>query len=79
VASLIAFLIAVTVLGAALAIAHLALLVAVWRAPEVTRRDRWLALVPVLLPWVAWRSGRRLGAVTWAALLVAYIVVRLVG
>lgn len=78
-APLLAFLIAVTVLGAALVVTHIWLLTKVWRTPDVIPRDRWLAVVPFLLPWVAWRSGLKVATTIWAVLLVAYLVARLVG
>ena len=69
------FVLAVGVLWAWL-VTHLALLVRVLRTPDATSRDRWLALVPVLTPWVAWRHTKRWHVVAWACLIVLYAATR---
>ncbi len=73
-----AWLITLTLLLAAFLVSHVALLVSVFRGPSSTR-DRWLALVPPLLPWVAFRAGSRAGAAIWLALFLGYVLVRALG
>ena len=68
-----------TLLLAALAVTHAALLVAVVTDPRRTTRERLLALVPVLLPGLAYRSGRRAGAIAWVALALGYTLLRMLG
>ncbi len=72
-------LLSLTVLGAACLVAHLALLVSVWRAENVPSLERWLALVPPVLPIVAFRAGRKAGVVVWVAFVAGYVALRLVG
>jgi hypothetical protein len=73
------WLLCATLLLAALAVTHAALLVAVVTDPSRTTRERLLALVPVLLPWLAYRSGRRAGAIAWVALALGYTLLRMLG
>jgi hypothetical protein len=73
------WLLSCTLLLAALAVTHAALLVAVASDPSRPRRERLLALVPFLLPWLAYRSGRRAGAIAWVALALGYTLLRMVG
>lgn len=72
-------LLSLTLLGAAWLLAHLALLVGVWRAEKPTTTERWLALLPPLLPLIALRAGLKVGTVVWAVLLVGYVALRFVG
>jgi len=69
-------LIAVTVLGAAALVAHLAALWHVLRAKGLDVRWKWAALLPPVTPIAAWRGGKRVACVAWVVLLVAYLVVR---
>lgn len=67
-----------TVLGATLIVLHL---LVVWFAVRPGARagaiPRTLAvLVPPLAPVVAWRAGRRVAAVLWALVVIAYVAVR---
>lgn len=68
-------LIAVTAIGAALIVAHVALLAAVVRS-EVEAKWKWAALVPIVTPIAAWVAPRRRHLAAWSALLVAYVVAR---
>lgn len=72
-------LLSLTLLGAAWLVAHLALIVGVWRAENATTAERWLALVPPLLPVIAFRAGLKVGTAVWAVLLVGYVVLRFAG
>ncbi|MGE0788248.1 MAG: hypothetical protein AB7S26_21425 [Sandaracinaceae bacterium] len=64
------------VVGAACLVAHVALLVSVFRSEKLTLPVRLLALVPALAPFVAWAADRRAVTVVWAVLVVAYLVLR---
>lgn len=77
-ASLVAF-VAAVILGAVALVVHLAVLSAVLRAPELSRAWRLGALLPLVTPIAAWRSGRRFAALAWGATILAYVVARLVG
>lgn len=70
-------LLALTLIGAAFLVAHLALLVSTWSAAR--SGERWFALIPVALPIVAFRSGKKGGVFTWGALLFLYILLRMLG
>lgn len=72
-------LLSLTLLGAACLVAHVALLVAVWRAEKVPSLERWLALIPPLLPIIAFRGGLWIGGVAWLVLVVGYVALRFVG
>ena len=65
--------------GAVALVVHLAVLLTVWRAPELSRIWHYAALLPPVTPIAAWRSGRRFAAVAWAAAVSVYVAVRLVG
>ncbi len=65
------------VVGAALLVAHLAVLVQALGARELAAKYRLLALVPPLAPVVAWIGGRRAAPIAWLVLLVTYVVLRL--
>ena len=69
------FVAAVVVLWAWL-VTHFVLLARIVRTTQATSRDRWLALVPVLTPWVAWRHDKRWHVIAWACLFVLYVAVR---
>ena len=72
-------LLGLTLLGAAVPVAHLALLVATFRAEKVSSTERWLSLVPPLLPVIAFRAGLRIGALAWLVLVVGYVALRFLG
>ncbi len=65
--------------GAVALVVHLAVLLSVWRAPELSRTWHYAALLPPVTPIAAWRSGRRFAAIAWAASVSAYVAVRIVG
>lgn len=79
VASIGLWLLLCTLVLAALLVTHVALLWAVAADEKLPTRDRLLALVPVLLPWLAFRSGRRWGAAAWGVLALAYTILRMLG
>lgn len=70
------WLLSAVLLGAAILVAHAAMLSAVWRAERATALLRGLAFVPPLLPIVGWRVGLRFLPVVWAVLCVAYLILR---
>jgi hypothetical protein len=72
-------LLGLTLLGAAVLVAHLALLVATFRAEKISTLERWLALVPPLLPVIAFRAGLKASATVWLFLVAGYVVLRFVG
>lgn len=76
--SLVAF-VAAVIFGAVAFVVHLAVLFTVLRAPELSRAWRYGALLPLVTPVAAWRSGRRGAAVVWGVALLAYLLVRVVG
>ncbi|MCA9600982.1 MAG: hypothetical protein KC417_03090 [Myxococcales bacterium] len=49
------------------------------RGKEALGGARWLALVPVLTPWAAWKARDPTLVVVWAVLGVAYAAARIVG
>lgn len=76
--SLVAF-VAAVLFGAVALVVHLAVLVAVLGAPELSRAWKLGALLPPITPVAAWRSGRRFAAVAWGVSVAAYVVARVVG
>ncbi|MEM9070209.1 MAG: hypothetical protein AAGE52_17010 [Myxococcota bacterium] len=70
------WLIAAIVLGAAVLVAHVALL---WGTvtSNVDRHWKWLALVPLLTPVAGWRAELRKTVVVWGIVVTAYVVVRI--
>lgn len=58
---------------------HVIATVRVLRSPSLERRVKWLGMVPVATPFVAWRGGARVSAVLWIALAVLYVVLRAMG
>ncbi len=77
-ASLFAF-VAAVLFGAVALVAHVAVWLAVQKAPELSRAWRWGALLPPVTPVAAWRSGKRKTAVAWCVAVAAYVAVRFVG
>jgi hypothetical protein len=77
-ASLVTF-VAAVVLGAVALVVHVAVWLAVMRAPELSRAWRLGALLPPITPIAAWRAGKRKAAVAWCVLVAAYVVVRVIG
>lgn len=69
-------LIAVTAIGAAVLVAHVALVVAVVRS-DVAAKWKWAVVVPLLTPVSAWIAKRRVHLGAWVVLLVAYGIARL--
>lgn len=70
-------LLAWVLVGAAVLVAHAAVL---WqlRGSELDWRARLAALlVPPLAPVLAWRAGRRASPIAWALLVITYVVLRL--
>ena len=61
---------------AAWIVAHVALLVRVFRVTEITTRQRWFALFPLATPVLAWQFGKRRHAVLWVCLVVTYAGLR---
>ena len=74
----LALLLAIVLVGAAVLVAHLAILL---RALRSSLPGKWklLALIPVVTPVASWRGGARVGPILWGVLLVAYVVLRIVG
>lgn len=70
------WLIAAVLLGAGILVAWLVLLVRVVRS-DLDPKWKWAALVPVITPVSAWRADQRKAVLVWAALLVAYVLVRI--
>ena len=58
---------------AVLIVVHLATLSSILMA-DLPRHLRALAVLPPLMPMVAWRAGRRGAVVIWGCLVVTYIV-----
>jgi hypothetical protein len=61
---------------AAWIVTHVALLVRVLRVTEITTRQRWFALVPIVTPFLGWRFGKRGHALLWALWMTAYVALR---
>lgn len=72
-------LLGLTLLGAVIPVAHLMLLEGTFRAEKISSTERWLAVVPPLLPVIAFRAGLKVGAVVWLVLVVGYVVLRFLG
>lgn len=70
------WLIAAVLLGASILVAWLFLLVRVVRS-DLEPKWKWAALVPVITPVSAWRADHRKAVIVWGALLVAYVLVRI--
>lgn len=70
------WLVSAIVLGAAVLVAHAALLVAVLRAERATMLERVLALLPPALPIVGWKIGLRAGPIVWTVLVAGYLILR---
>lgn len=77
-ASLLVFAAAV-VFGAVALVTHAAVLLAVLRAPELSRAWRLCALLPPITPVAAWRCGRRAAAIAWCVAVAVYVVIRIAG
>lgn len=65
-----------TLTGAAWLFVHVMAIVRVLGSKELEARWKWAALVPPITAWAAWKAGRRVIAVVWAALAVLYVVLR---
>lgn len=63
---------ALTLTLAALAVLYVAGVVRVFRSPPVAQRA--LVLVPLLTPFIAWRTGARALPIAMAVLGVTYVV-----
>jgi hypothetical protein len=61
---------------AAWIVAHVALLLRVLRVTEITTRQRWFALLPLVTPVLAWQLGKRRHVVLWVCLVVLYVALR---
>ncbi len=70
------WLIAATLLGAAIVVGWLMLLVRVLRS-QLEPKWKWGALVPVVTPVSAWRAEHRRAVKVWVVLVVAYLLVRI--
>lgn len=70
------WLIAATLLGAAIVVTWLVLLVRIARS-DLEPKWKWAALVPVVTPFSAWRADHRRAVVVWGALFAAYVLVRI--
>jgi hypothetical protein len=79
VASIALWLLLCTLVLASLLVLHVALLFEVAADEKLPARDRLLSLLPPVLPIIAFRSGRRAAAYTWAALVAGYTVLRVLG
>lgn len=66
-----------TLVGAAWLVLHALLVWQSLRAGGLAWRWRLLALLPPVAPGVAWAGGRRAAPILWAALLVLYVLLRL--
>ena len=69
-------LLALIVLSASWALAHLLLLLRVLLARSLPRWQRAIALVPIATPWLALRAGMRLLPGLWALFGAAYLATR---
>lgn len=69
---------AVVIAGAVFAATHLAVLVATYRTEGAPRSFKFLALVPVLTPFIAFRLGKRAASVVWFGVFAAYVAIRVV-
>lgn len=63
---------ALTLTLAALAVLYVTGVIHVFRSPPVSQRA--LVLVPLLTPFIAWRTGARVLPIAMAVLAVAYVV-----
>lgn len=64
------------VVGAAVLVAHVVVVVQVFRAEKLAWKHRWWALVPALAPFLAWVDGRRVSPIVWGALVLTYLLLR---
>ena len=69
-------LIALVVLCAAWIVVHVALVVRVMGVTGITTRERLFSLVPLVTPYLAWKSGLRRHVVLWACLIALYGALR---
>lgn len=70
-------LLACVVVLATWVVLHGALVLACFRAPSLSRRDRWLSAFPLCTGWFAWRAGHRRTVIAWTCLIVLYASLRL--
>jgi hypothetical protein len=73
-----AVLLVLTLLLAGFMLAHLALLMRAARAPQLPLTLRLLCWLPPLTIIAGWRAGARVLSLIWAALGIAYCVLRAV-
>lgn len=57
-------------------VTHVALVTACVRRTSLSKRDRLLALLPPLSPWIGWYAGHKKTVFAWACLFVLYAVLR---
>lgn len=69
-------LISMIVVFAALVVTHLATAWVTLRS-AVNPVWKWLVLVPPVTPVAAWRAEKRVAAIVWSVLVVAYVSLRL--
>jgi hypothetical protein len=72
----VAFLLALTLLGASFGVVHVSLWLRTLRAPGAPALLRWLAIVPPLTAIVGFRCGKRWHSVLWCIVVAAYVVLR---
>lgn len=64
------------VTGAVWGFTHLMLWAHVLRASQLPGWLRWLAWIPPIVAFAAWRAGARTGALVWVVLTLAYLCLR---
>lgn len=55
---------------------HVITILRVARSERLEAKWKWLALVPPITAWSAWKAGLRVTSVAWASLAVLYVVLR---
>lgn len=72
-----AWLLVLAVITLAAAIwAHVALWARLLDVTEITRRQRWIALVPPMPAWFGWHHGKRKHAAAYVVLVLVYAGLR---
>ncbi|MEM9194892.1 MAG: hypothetical protein AAGF12_37280 [Myxococcota bacterium] len=71
-------LLSLVVIGASFLVVHGIVLFVTLRAEDLEPRWKGAALIPFLTPAMAWKAGYRVWPIVWGALLIAYLVLRLV-